>query len=304
MTMDGPCPVCRARFFSGGTQVRTTQLLAATVACAFLLASSASALPIVGASANTIPARTFMLDVWGTWIDFDVAWQEDNNGGSGWIGFRENLKWTSGSLVPRVYYGVTDWLTLRAAFPLEDRYQQYDLNESTRSATGLGDIVIDPKIRVFMAEGGYPRVAALAGVRFATGDTEGELALSDGSTDYMVGAVVTHKEGDISGHACVSYWLNGEREDGRDAANLIAGLASIEMPLDERWNLLWEFKGVFDETMAEFQRTYVCPGIMWNGDNLNMGVSALVSMSATGKESISSLDFDWAPYVRIYYRFF
>jgi hypothetical protein len=304
MMMDGPCPVPRARFFSGGKQVKTTQLLASTVLCAILLSSSAAALPIVGATANTIPAGTFMLDAWGTWIDYDVSWQEDSNGGSGWIGFREDLKWTSGSFVPRVYYGVTDWLTMRVAFPLEDRYQQYDLGEPSRSATGLGDIIVDPKIQVFRAEGGYPRVAALAGVRLATGDTDGAMPLSDGSTDYMVGAAFTHREGDITGHACVSYWLNGEREDGRDVVNLIAGLASIEMPLDERWNLLWEFKGVFSETPAEFHRTYVCPGIMWNGDNVNIGVSALVSMSATGKESISSLNYDWAPYVRVYYRFF
>ncbi|MFH1864588.1 MAG: hypothetical protein ABIK85_01770, partial [Candidatus Eisenbacteria bacterium] len=80
--------------------------------------------------------------------------------------------------------------------------------------------------------------------------------------------------------------------------------ATIEMPLDESWNLLWEFKGVFGETPSEFYRTYACPGIMWNGDNLNIGVSALVSTSARGKVGVSTLDYDWAPYVRIYYRFF
>lgn len=247
-----------------------------------------------------------MLDTWGSWRDFTVSWQEDNNGGSGWIGFREDLKWTSGSVVPRVYYGVTDWLTVRAALPLEDQYRQYDLDEPAQSATGLGDIIVDPKIQLFRNKSGYPRVAALVGVRFPTGDTgsDGGLPLSDGSTDYMVGGVITHKEGDITGHACVTYWLNGERENGSDVANLIVGLASIETPLDGSWNLLWEFKGVFGETPSEFYRTYACPGIMWSGEQLSIGASAIVSMSAKGKVGVSTLDYDWAPYLRIYYRFF
>jgi hypothetical protein len=274
------------------------------VVCILLVTSAASALPIVGASANTIPRGTFMLDVWSSWQDFTVSWQEDDNGGSGWIGFIEDRQWTSGSLVPRVYYGVTDWLTVRAAVPLEDRYRQYDLEEPAQSATGLGDIVIDPKIQLFRGKSGYPCVAALAGVRFPTGTTDGDLPLSDGSTGYMVGGVITHKEAAITGHVCVTYCLNGDRENGTDVTDLIVGLVSIETPLDESWNLLWEFKGVFGETPSEFYRTYACPGIMWNGDNLNIGVSALVSTSARGKVGVSTLDYDWAPYVRIYYRFF
>ncbi len=284
--------------------MRTTGIRVLAVAFMLLFSSAASALPIVGASANTIPGGTFMLDTWISWQEFTVSWQEDGNGGSGWIGFTEERQWTAGSVVPRIYYGVTDWLTLRAALPLEDRYRQYDLEEPAQSATGLGDIVVDPKIRLFKGESGYPRVAALAGVRFPTGAADGELPLSDGSTDYMVGGAITHQEGSVTGHACLTYWLNGEREGGGDVTDLIVGLATIELPLDESWNLLWEFKGVFGQTPSEFYRTYAIPGIMWNGDNLNIGVSAMVSMSARGKVGVSTLDYDWAPYVRIYYRFF
>ncbi|MFH1688667.1 MAG: transporter [Candidatus Eisenbacteria bacterium] len=284
--------------------MKITRLHVLAVACMLLLTSAASALPIVSASANTIPAGTFMLDVWSSWLDFTVSWQEDGNGGSGWVGFTEERQWTAGSLVPRIYYGVTDWLTVRAALPLEDQYRQYDLEEPAKSATGLGDIIIDPKIQLFRGESGYPRVAALVGVRFPTGGADGDIPLSDGSTDYMVGGVITHQEGAITGHACLTYWLNGDRESGGDVPDLIAALATIEAPLDESWNLLWEFKGVFGQTPSEFYRTYACPGIMWNGDNLNIGVSALISASARGKVGVSALDYDWAPYVRVYYRFF
>lgn len=276
------------------------------VICVLLFSSVATALPIVGASANTIPAGTFMLDTWGVWQNFTVSWLGDGNGGSGWIGFTEERTWTAGSLVPRVYYGVADWLTVRAALPLEDRYREYDFDSPTESATGLGDIVIDPKFQVFRGESGYPRVAALAGVRFPTGDTgdNDTPALSDGSTDYMFGGVITHKEGPVTAHACLTYWLNGERENGTDVPELFVILASIETPLDGRWNLLWEFKGVYSETPSEFRRTYVCPGIMWSGEHLNIGLSTLVSMDAHGGGGISYLDYDWAPYLRLYYRFF
>ena len=290
--------------FHGGNEVRTTRPHVLAVVCILLVTSAASALPIVGASANTIPAGTFMLDIWGSWQDFTTEWKEDHNGGTGWVGFTEGRQRTAGSLVPRIYYGVTDWLTARASLPLEDRYRHDDPLDPAQSATGFGDIIVDPKIRLFRGESGYPRVAAFVGVRFPTGATGGELPLSDGSTDYMLGAVATHKEGSITGHACLTYWLNGDGENGSDVADLIVGLASIELPLDENWNLLWEFKGVFDKTRSEFHRTYACPGIMWNGERLNIGVSALVSSGAKGKEGISTLDYDWAPYIRIYYRFF
>jgi hypothetical protein len=278
--------------------------IALLIALTVIVHDAAQALPIVGASANTIPAGTFMLDTWGMWREFTVSWQGDGNGGAGWVGFPEDRKWTAGSLAFRVYYGVTDWLTVRASLPIEDAYRQYAYDEPSMSATGLGDVIIDPKIQLFRGDNGYPRISALAGVRFPTGSTDGEIPLSDGSTDFMGGAAITHREGDITGHACLVYWSNGEREGGTDVPDLIVGLASIETPLDTSWSLLWEFKGVYGETPSEFYRTYVCPGIMWSGDRLNVGFSTQVSMSAKGKPGISTLDYDWAPYFRIYYRFF
>lgn len=282
--------------------------LAAALCGVLVLAAAgvASALPIVGASANTIPGGSFMIDVWGTWQDFTMSWQEEQDGDSVWVGFRDDTQWTAGSFVPRVYYGVTDWLTVRASLPLEDRYRQYEFEESAKSATGLGDIVVDPKIQLFRAESGFPRLAALAGVRFPTGDSEGDgsLPLSDGTTDYMLGGVLTHHDGALTGHACVTYWFNGKTDSGFNVKDLLVVLGSVESDIDESWTLLWEFKGVFGETPSEFHRTYVCPGIMWNGEHLNVGLSALVSMSAEGDVGTSTINYDWAPYFRAYYRFF
>ena len=262
-------------------------------------APGAHALPIVGASANTLPAGTVMLDMWGTWQDLTLKYKSTGDS-PGWCGLGSGDRVTSGSLVPRIYYGVTDWLTLRVAVPLEDRYAEFVNDDGGgESESGLGDIVIDPKIQVLGRDGGYPRVAALVGVRLPTGETsnaDSRLApLSDGSTGYMLGAVATHRVGPITAHACVTHWLNG-----RDSPDLWVALASVETPLDESWKLLWEYKGVFSSESKAFYRTYACPGIAWDGERTTIGFSALVSAARKG----GSYDFDWAPYLRIYYRFF
>ena len=286
-----------------------TTALALTAVLVLAGTHGAQALPIVGASANTIPAGTFMLDTWGIWQSFTMSWDESQNGDSGWIGFRDGTHITAGSFVPRVCYGVTDWLTVRAALPIEDRYGEFESWEAGRSNTGLGDIIVDPKIQVYRGDDGYPRAAVLIGVRFPTGDTDGvddyrTLALSDGSTDYMAGGVITHRVGPVVGHACATYWANGTKASGSNAEDLWAVLFSLESDLNENWTILWEFKGVYGRTPSEFHRTYVIPGIMWHSKRVSVGISSLVSMEAVGKAGISVLDYDWAPYFRVYYRFF
>jgi hypothetical protein len=245
-----------------------------------------------------------MLDVWGTWQDYTLSYLEDGVD-SRWEGLDSSETVTSGSFVPRIYYGVTDRLTVRASFPLEDRYGEFGDLESGKSNSGLGDIIIDPKFQIFRSDSGYPRVATLVGVRLSTGATSGVdddniSPLSDGSTDYMLGAVATHRVGSITAHACVTYWMNGQEEGGADSPDLWVGLASIETPLDESWKLLWEYKGVFSSESKAFYRTYACPGIAWDGERTTIGFSALVSAARKG----GGYDYDWAPYLRIYYRFF
>ncbi len=87
--------------------------------------------------------------------------------------------------MPRLLYGVTDWLTVRVAIPLEDRFRDFPDEGGQASGTGLGDIVVDPKILMYKGKTGSPSVALLAGVRLPTGDTESDIPLSDGSTDYV-----------------------------------------------------------------------------------------------------------------------
>ena len=119
-------------------------------------------------------------------------------------------------------------------------------------------------------------------------------------TDYMLGVVGTHKIDSTTMHVCASYWMNGAKASGGDSPDLLVGLASVEMELDEDWALLWEYKGVFGIEHSEFTRTYICPGISWSGSNTTIGFSGLVSAVREG----AGLDFDWAPYFRVYYRFF
>lgn len=287
--------------------MKRTSNLVGLAALALVLASSAYASPLVGVSANTLPQGTFMMDTWGIWRDYQRAYDEglyDQDDG-GWISLPDDYRLTSASLVPRLYYGVTDWLTIRLAVPLEDRFTEVPESSVEDSNTGLGDIVLDPKVQIFRGEGGYPRVALLGGVRFPTGDSGGNLPLSDGSTDALAGFVVTHEMGRVMGHACVTYWFNGDNEDGNDVKDCWIGSATIESSVAPNWSLLWELKGYIGETPSEFYRVYACPGVSWdNGEHLTVGVSALVSIVSTGGGGISWVDYDWAPYFRVYYRFF
>jgi len=268
-----------------------------------LLAASSGvqSAPIVGASANTIPEGTFMVDGWFLVRDFTWAYE---NSSESWTTLPGNTSETATTFMPRLYYGLNDWLTLRLGVPIEDRYRDRPEYDDSRSSTGFGDLIFDPKIRVYESEDGDTRAALLMGVRVPTGDTEADIALSDGSTDVMIGAVATHNSGGASGHVCVTHWLNGENEWGFDVPDLWVGTLTLEVPIDESWKLLWEAKGYAGSEDATYRRIYACPGISWSGERTTVGVSALVSAYRDGDTAVSPYDFDWAPCLRVYYRFF
>lgn len=270
------------------------------------VAPAAPGSPIVGTSANTLAKGKFMLDVWGTWQEYSRMYEYGlhYDGDDGWIDLADNISYTSASFVPRILYGATDWLTLRVAVPLEDRFADFPDDDGQASGSGLGDIVIDPKIRMYKGESGYPVVSLLAGVRLPTGDTESDIPLSDGSTDYCAGFAASHAIGDLAAHLCSVYWLNGESESGVDMKNQSVTTVTIEDALNENWTLEWEARATFGETPAKYYRVYACPGIAWNdGGKLTVGLSGVVSVAAKGCPAISTYDFDVAPYLHIYYRF-
>jgi hypothetical protein len=267
---------------------------------------AACAVTLVGTSANTVPEGEFMLDTWFMWRDYAVEYEQGLQDGNttGWVDLPASETRTHGTIAPRLLYGVTDWLTVRIGIPLEDRYVDL-LGDGSGSATGPGDLVIDPKIQIYREKSGYPRAALLAGVRLPTGDSSGSLSLSDGSTDLVGGAAVTHKMGDVGAHVCVVYWLNGENAAGVDTPDLWVGSATIDNPIDENWSLLWEAKAYIGSENAGYRRAYVCPGIAWTGGHLTVGMSGFIPVYRKGVVNASNrFDFDWAPYVRVYYRFF
>ena len=284
---------------------------ALTVAIALTLATCqlASAVTLVGVSANTLPEGEFMLDTWFTWRDYTREYEQGLQDGNtvGWVDLPAGETRTHGTIAPRLLYGVTDWMTIRVGISLEDRYVDLPGDGlGSGSATGFGDLVIDPKIQIYRAKSGYPRGALLIGVRFPTGDSDGSPALSDGSTDYVGGAAITHKMNDVTAHACLMHWLNGESAAGVDVPDLWIGAATIESPIDESWSLLWEAKAYVGSENSKYRRVYACPGIAWRGGHLTIGASAFIPVYGKGvvNSPSSAFDFNWAPYVRLYYRFF
>ncbi len=287
--------------------MRRTATILVLLISVLALTAPANASPLVGASANTIPQGAFMMDTWFLYRDFGRAYVDDLHGEDvgGWEDLPNGTGVTAVDFVPRVYYGATDWLTIRVGVPLAFREVDFDPEGSGESSAGIGDIVIDPKMQVYRGEGGYPRVALLAGVMLPTGDAKANPALSDGSTDFLAGFAVTQRMDDAQAHFCVTYWWNGESESGADVKDMFIATASIESPLDTYWTLLWEAKAYIGETPDEYKRYYVCPGISWdNGHHFSIGLSAMIGVSGTGGGGISWLDYDWAPYMRAYYRFF
>lgn len=268
---------------------------------------AALASPVVGTSANMLPRGTFMIDLWSAWQSYDREYVDDlhGEGDPGWQDLPGGITYTSASFVPRLLYGVTDWLTLRVAVPLEDRFRDFPDAEGQATSTGLGDVILDPKIRVYASESGATKVSLLTGVRFPTGDTEAELPLSDGSTDIGVGFAWTQKMGDHTGHLMSFYWLNGESESGDDVRNQSTTTLTLEDPLNEDWSLLWEARAWVGEDVTKFYRIAACPGVSWNAtERLNVGLASVFSVAGKGCPLITRYDASWSPYLRLYYRFY
>ena len=98
---------------------------------------------------------------------------------------------------------------------------------------------------------------------------------------------------------------NGENAAGVDTPDLWIGSTTIDTRIDENWSLLWETKAYVGSESSSYRRAYVCPGIAWTGGHLTIGASAFVPVYRKGVVNASSrFDVDWAPYVRVYYRFF
>ena len=101
-------------------------------------ASVAPASPIVGTSANTIPQGTFMLDTWFKWESYTRSF---DTGSEVWIDLPDSSKMSKMTLSPRLYYGVTDWLTMRVAFPFVHKFEQLRPEDAEDSNIGPGDLL-------------------------------------------------------------------------------------------------------------------------------------------------------------------
>lgn len=281
--------------------------IALTAGLLLCVTALSSAAPIVGLTANVLPEGKWMMDTWMVYRSYTREWSNDGywddarlpNGGRTWT-----------SVVPRVYYGATDWLTIRGWLPYHHRGQNLPGDSSNGTNSGLGDIIIDPKIQVYKGEGGgYPRVAILTGVRIPTGDTEGtdgygHLCLSNGSWGVSLGAVASAEVGVMKGHIAAAWWYNGENNVGNDVKDFGIGWMTLEADITDDWSALWEFKALVGEPGIDYYRIYACPGFSYNGEKWTVGLSSMISMWARGSWSYSPYEFEVAPFMRIYYKFF
>jgi hypothetical protein len=269
-----------------------------------------SAAPIVGLTANVLPKGKWMMDTWVVYQSYTKTWEDGPWNGGGWdgAGFPNGGR-TFFATVPRVYYGATDWLTIRGWLPYHVRSQDLPGDSNNGTNSGFGDIIIDPKIQIYKSDSGYPRVAILTGVRIPTGETEGIdgdglLCLSTGSWGVSLGAVASGEVGVMKGHIAAAYWFNGQGTGGRDVKEFGIAWLTLEGDITDDWSALWEFKAYVAEPGVDYYRVYACPGFCFNGEEWTVGFSSMISMWAHGATNYNPYEFDFAPYMRIYYKFF
>lgn len=278
--------------------MKRVALLITVVSLMLGQADYACARPVVGTSANTIPQGVFMIDLWSAWLDMTKAYDDT---GEEWNDLPDGADLRSVSVVPRIYYGVADWFTMRVALPLEYRTQgSLSAAGETDKASGLGDILLEPKVKVYESDTGKAKVSLIGGVRFPSGDQESSPHISDGSTDVLVGVVVTHGAGAVSLHGVLGYWFNGENKDGENLDDRWIGRATVEVPLGEGWSVLGEVHATTGEDPSVYRRINLCPGVSWtSGERLTVGMAVRVSAWAKGGD-----DYSWAPHLRASYTFF
>jgi hypothetical protein len=80
---------------------------------------------------------------------------------------------------------------------------------------------------------------------------------------------------------------------------------TIEGAVSDHWSLVGEVIAKFGEDPSEYYRVDLCPGLSWtNRERLTVGLAARLSTWAKGGGGVSWVNYDWAPFLRMYYRFF
>lgn len=259
----------------------------------FIISCSVYAAPIVGSSANTLKSRSFMFEGHFFYHGYTARYYID---GEEWISFPPDHSYVVMGLLPQLYYGVFDFLTVRLTSPVSMNNRNYGTSEKSK---GFGDIVIDFKHRIIKGLGFIPTISYFGGIRLPTGDKETEPPLGDGSTDGVFGLLVTEKVPVLTTHLNLGYWYNGKVE-GYDIPDVFFYNIAVEFPLPLQSAVVGELNcstsgsGIDQKYLYEF-----CPGVTNKSfPGLVLEASVKIPFKARG-----GLRYDFSPFVGFMYFF-
>lgn len=246
--------------------------------------------PLIGASANTLPGSKFMVDGLLWYMDFAQSYNEEKED---WVDLPSGDSYEKALLLSRFYYGIADFLTIRLTLPVIA--QNIKTSGSKESSTGIGDLAIDPKICLVKGSKSIPKISGFTGIRLPTGDETASPPLGDGSTDFLMGILVTHKIKPFTAHATLGYWLNGKNLADQTFYNL-----TVEYPLFRDLGAVCELNGsMTGEGLFKGDKHILelCPGLQYSGFQ-GLKIGAAIKLPVLAK---SGYRYHLAPFVKIVY---
>jgi len=223
-----------------------------------LFAFNTSATPIVGGSPSVLPAGKFMNETHITYTNFTAQWNPTDEE---YVDFPDDQSASSFVLIPQFYYGPTDWLSLRLTIPVLGLSQ--DLGED-QSAFGIGDIVFDPKFKIWWSDNRDIRVSGAVGARFPTGNTDSEIPLGDGSTDFVWVLLPSEKVCQFTFYQNLGMWINGENENGDDIDDVLFYNLTVEWNASPKFGTLVEIQGGNTLGDSDASSLHIAPGLYYN----------------------------------------
>ncbi len=246
--------------------------------------------PLIGASANTLPRGKFMVDGLLWYMNFA---ESDIFAKGDWGDLPSGDSFEKALFLPRFYYGIADFLTIRLTLPAIA--QNIKTGGSKERSTGIGDLVIDPKICLVKGSKSIPKISGFTGLRLPTGDDTASPPLGDGSTDFLMGILLTHKIKPFTGHATLGYWLNGKDRPDQTFYNL-----TVEYPFLQNLAAVCELNGSMTGEGLFKRDNYIlelCPGLQYSGfQGFKIGVAVKLPVLAKG-----GYRYHLAPFVKIVY---
>jgi hypothetical protein len=258
--------------------------------------SSLSGSPIIGYDANTMPQKHFMYEAHFFYLDYTYRYDYS---GEEWIEFpsyHSNVKF---GILSEIHYGIFDFVTARLTAPLIFRTIDYGTKETS---TGVGDLIVDVKYRIFEGSDALPIISFMGGVRLPTGDSESEVPLGDGSFDVAGGVLIMKKLGSFASHLNGGYWYNGKSESGEQIEDIVFYDVALEYEIAQPLTAIAELNGYYTITGDESEYNYLmefCPGI------INKSFKKLV-LEGSVKIPLSSravLGYDFTPFIGLKYFF-